>query len=95
MIRNVTLIKWKPGTSREQVQAVTEAMKRLRIEGMRELTMGDDARLRDGNMDSAVVADFDSVEAYRAYDSDAEHNRIRRELVAPIVDRIERCQVVL
>src|SRR5579875_3927865 len=54
--------------------------------------MGMDAGLRDGNMDVAIVGDFEDEDAYRAYDADPEHNRIRRELLAPIAERVERCQ---
>jgi hypothetical protein len=95
MIRNVTLMRFKEGTSPDRIDELAVAMRGLRIDGMRELTMGRDVGLRDSNMDWAVVADFDDVEAYRAYDSDAEHNRIRRELVGPIAERIERCQFEL
>jgi hypothetical protein len=54
--------------------------------------MGTDLGLRPGNLDLALVADFESVEAFTAYDQDEEHGRIRRDLVAPVTDRIERCQ---
>jgi hypothetical protein len=43
-------------------------------------------------MSHAFVAEFEDEAAYRAYDTDAEHNRIRRELLAPIAERIERFQ---
>ena len=34
-------------------------------------------------------------DAYRIYDADPEHNRIRRELFAPISSSIERIQFAL
>ena len=41
---------------------------------------------------SARAADDD---AYRVYDADPEHNRIRRELFAPISSSIQRIQFAL
>ena len=35
--------------------------------------------------DFAVVADFDDEAAWRAYDTDAEHNRLRAELIRPLI----------
>jgi hypothetical protein len=95
MIRNVTLIRWQDGASPAQVQAVSEAMQKLQVQGMRSIRVAVDAGLREGNMHMAVLADFDDEAGYRAYDADPEHNRIRRELIAPILAHVERCQFVL
>ena len=43
-------------------------------------------------MDFVIVVDLEDEAAYRIYDEDAEHNRIRRDLVAPITERVERLQ---
>ena len=43
-------------------------------------------------MSFAAIFDFEDELAYRAYDLDEEHTRIRRELLAPIAERAERCQ---
>ena len=95
MIRNVALMRLKEGVSAEQVDALTGALLAMKIKGMLELSAGRDLGLREGNFDYAVVADFEDEAGYRAYDLDAEHNRIRRELVAPIVERVERVQYVV
>lgn len=92
MIRNVVLFKFKPGTPPERIAAIDSAMSALRLKGLRKWTIKPDLRLREGNMDYVVVAEFDDEEAYRVYDADPEHNRVRRELVAPIVERTERVQ---
>ncbi len=68
------------------------ALRGVSTGGMLALTVGRDAGLRDGNAELGIVADFADEAAYRAYDEDAEHNRIRRELLAPILDHAERCQ---
>ena len=92
MIRNVVLVKLKPGIDPAEVERFTDAMLSLQMPGLVNLTCGRDAGLREGNMDVALIADLEDEEAYRAYDEDPEHNRIRRELVAPIAERTERCQ---
>lgn len=92
MIRNVVLFKAKPGTEPAALERVADAMLSLQVPGMLNLTAGPDAGLREGNFDFAIVADFEDEAAYRAYDEDPEHNRIRRELVAPVAAAVERCQ---
>jgi heme-degrading monooxygenase HmoA len=93
MIRHVIMIQLKPGTADEQIAALGAAMDSLRrCPGMLALTWGRDQGLRDGNMSFAAVFDFADEEAYRAFDSDAEHDRLRREVAAPVMERAERCQ---
>ena len=53
---------------------------------------GRDLGLREGNASYFLTVDFPDAEAYRAYDLDEEHNRIRREMFAPISEVIERVQ---
>ena len=92
MIRHIVLVKFRPETTREQVEALIAAMRALEIRGARDYSIGTDLGLREGNMSYAGVFDFEDEEAWRAYDRDEEHNRIRRELLAPIAERVERCQ---
>jgi len=95
MIRNVVLFSVKVGTQPEQVEAIARAMNAITFEGCSRWEMGRDLNLRAGNMPYAFIAEFEDEAAYRAYDSNAEHNRIRRELLAPIVERIERFQYLV
>lgn len=92
MIRNVVVFKIKPGTSDADIDRVCDALLGLQVPGLLNLSIGRDAGLREGNLDIALVSDLADEEAYRAYDNDPEHNRIRRELVAPIAERVERVQ---
>jgi Stress responsive A/B Barrel Domain len=95
MIRNIVMVKLKAGVRPETLDAFTDAMLRLQVPGMTGLTTYRDAGLRDGNCDVVVICDLENEEAYSRYDSDSEHNRIRRELAAPIAERLERIQVRL
>jgi hypothetical protein len=92
VIRNVVMVKLKPGTAPEQVERLINELQGMQIPGMAHLSVGTDAGLREGNLDLVIVVDLDDEAAYRAYDEDAEHNRIRRDLVAPIAERVERIQ---
>jgi heme-degrading monooxygenase HmoA len=95
VIRNVTLVQFKPGTTDAYVETIVEAMRALRIPGMVGLSMGKDLSLRDGNMQFAVVADFVDAAAFRAFDTAPEHLRIRREMTGPVLVRYERVQYEL
>ena len=92
MIRNVVLAKLKPGVSKQQVDEMIETLRGMKTPGMISITAGRDLGLRNGNWDIAVITDLQDETSYRVYDADPEHNRIRREVIAPLVERIERCQ---
>lgn len=92
MIRSVVLFSVKEGTRPEQLEAITRAMNAIRFEGCRRWELVPDLQLREGNMPYAFISEFDDEAAYRAYDTHLEHNRIRRDLLAPIVERLKRFQ---
>lgn len=92
MIRNIVLFSVKEGTRPEQLDAIVRAMKAIRFDGCLRWELVRDLVLREGNMPYAFVSEFEHEAAYRAYDTNEEHNRIRRELLAPIVEKLERFQ---
>ena len=95
-IRNVVVGTVREGVSPEEVETALQALRDLRVEGVTmRLVAGQDLGLRDGNAAYVLTADFDDAEAYRVYDLDDEHNRIRRELFAPISASISRIQFTL
>jgi hypothetical protein len=93
MIRHLVLMHFKPEARPEQVEDVVAGLRAIHLDGLLDLTIAPDAGLRDGNADLAIVADFVDEASYLAYDADPEHNRVRRELLAPILASVERCQV--
>lgn len=95
MIRHILLIRCKDSVSPEVVAPIRAALEALDCPGRLSFTMGPDLGLRPGNMDVAMVADFADLASYTAYDQDEEHGRIRREMIAPIAERLERCQFEL
>ncbi|MEQ3554525.1 Dabb family protein [Pseudonocardia nematodicida] len=93
MIRNVVVGRLEDGVDPAEIEKALQALRELRVDGVElDLVAGVDLGLRDGNASFSIVVDLADEEAYRAYDADEEHNRIRREMVAPLISSIERIQ---
>jgi Stress responsive A/B Barrel Domain len=91
MVRNVVHVKLAPGQDPAAVAKAQEAFLDGDCPGTLSYVIGDDLRLRDGNWSLAIVADFTDADAYRAYDQDEEHNRVRAGLL-PMTEQIARVQ---
>lgn len=88
MITHVVTFRWKPGTTAEQIEAVATALATLPdlVPSIDTYAFGTDLGLGGaGNMDFGIVATFDSVEAWTAYNDDPEHSRVRSEIILPCV----------
>ncbi|HEY4332089.1 MAG TPA: Dabb family protein [Ilumatobacteraceae bacterium] len=88
MITHVATFRWKPETTVEQIAAISAALATLPalIPSVRTYHYGADlALVGAANMDYAVVATFDSIEDWRAYDSNADHEQLRADLIRPWV----------
>ena len=94
MIRNVVLVRLKPGADPAEVADIQEGFRQLNCPGTVSYTVGDDLALRDGNWSFAIVADFTDAAAYRGYDLDAAHNAGRARL-APLAAEVARLQFEL
>jgi hypothetical protein len=95
MIRNVTMVKLRHDHDPELARRALEEIQTLDIQGMIDLVAGRDLALRDGTWDLVITADFEDEAAYRRYDQDDEHNRMRRELFGPVAEQIARAQFAL
>jgi stress responsive alpha/beta barrel protein len=94
MIRNVVLVKLAAGHDAAEVARIQAGLRGLDCPGTVSYTVGGDLGLREGNWSFGIVGDFTDAESYRAYDADAEHNRLRAQL-APHVEQIARLQYAL
>jgi hypothetical protein len=92
VIRHVVLGRLKPGVEEAAIRPVLEALARLRTPGLREIRTGLDLGLKEGTWDLAITSDVEDEAAYRAYDTDAEHDRIRRDELLPLVAELVRVQ---
>jgi len=96
MIRNVVVGRLKDGVAPEEIEPGLQALRDLAVEGVEfRLVAGVDRGLRDGNASYALTCDLLDDDAYRTYDADPEHNRIRRELIVPFSASVERVQFEL
>lgn len=84
---HVALFRWQPGTTDEQVTEVTGALRALAstLRGVRSYACGAGLGLFPFSSDYGVVAAFEDRSAYDEYMASAEHDRIRAELIAPII----------
>lgn len=92
MIRNVVVGKLREGVALAEVQPGLDAIAALESAGRLACRVGTDLRLRDQPWDFAITNDWVDEASYRTYDVDEEHNRIRRELFAPLCEQIVRVQ---
>ncbi len=85
--RHVVLFSWAEDATQEQRDAALDALRKMAVDlvELGTITVGTDAGLAEGNADWAVVADFPSQENYLAYQQDAEHQRIIKELIRPAI----------
>ena len=65
----------------------------LQLPGLLAMNVGCDLGLRDGGWSFAITNDWADAGAYRVYDADEEHNRLRREIFAKICQDIARVQI--
>jgi hypothetical protein len=94
MIRNIVLFQLRPDADPAAVAALQDGLRGLDCPGTLSYTLGDDLGFKDGNWSFGVVADFTDEAAYRGYDLDAEHNRLRGELAAHVA-QVARVQFEL
>ena len=80
MIRNVVLVRLKPGRDAAEIADIQDDFRRLNCPGTLSYTIGSDLGLREGNWGFAIVADFTDTDAYRNYDLDPAHNQARARL---------------
>ncbi|MEJ5946648.1 Dabb family protein [Pseudokineococcus basanitobsidens] len=95
MVRNVVVGRLRAGVELSALEPGLTAIAALDPPGLVSLALGVDARLREELWDFAITSDFADEDAYRAYDADPEHGRVRRELFAPFCEQIARVQLVL
>jgi len=94
VIRNVVLVKLKAGADAAEVARIQDGLRNLGCPGTVSFTLGDDLGLRDGTWSFAIVADFTDEAAYRGYDLDPEHNRLRG-LLGLLAEQTARVQFEL
>ncbi len=80
-------MRWKPGTTAAQKQAVREGLAALpaAIPEIRSYQFGDDAAIVEGNYEFAIVAEFDSASDFCTYAAHEAHQKLIAERIRPIL----------
>jgi hypothetical protein len=87
MFHHVALFRWKAGTTPEQLAPITPALQALAatLRGVESYACGPGLGLSETSYDFGVVAAFEDRAAWDEYMANEEHDRIRSELIVPIV----------
>ena len=94
MIRHVVIFQWTETAASEQVAAVAAGLDSMphSVPGILAYRHGDDLGLSSTTADYALVADFATVEDYRAYAGHPHHLAFIEECIRPIAANIHRVQ---
>lgn len=87
IVRHVNLLTWKEGTTRADIEALGGALLKMReeIPEVRALSFGPDLGVMEGNVDFAIVEDFDDADAFGRYLAHPAHDRMINESLRPIL----------
>ena len=94
MIRNVVMGRIRDAddaAAQAQLDEGLAGIAALQLPGQLAMAVGRDLGLRDGGWTFALTNDWADAEAYRSYDTDAEHNRYRR-LIVEVCAEVVRVQ---
>jgi len=91
MIRHVSIFTLKEGADVAVIDRALDELQRI-VPGPISSTYGRDAGLRAGNGGYATCFDFVDEATYRAWDTNPDHEGIRREKILPLLSGVARCQ---
>jgi hypothetical protein len=84
---HVVLLRWNSDASAADIARVKPALDALAttLGGVQTYRCGESLGLTETSSDFGIVGIFEDRDAWDAYMADAEHDRIRRDLIGPIV----------
>jgi len=97
IFRHVLMLRFRDDATENQIEELYRGWARLPdvIEEIERYEFGPDLGLGQGNPDIALVADFDSEEAWRAYQKHPEHLVLVEDLVRPVAAEMFRVQYLV
>jgi stress responsive alpha/beta barrel protein len=86
-LRHVNLLTWKEGTTDADIEALGRELLKMRdeIPEVRALWYGPDLGLMEGNVDFAIVEDFDDTDSFQRYVAHPAHDRMIKDYLRPIL----------
>ena len=90
MLRHVATFTWNDSATPAALDEIVAALRALpgEIPELRAYHLGPDAGLVDGNADFAIVADFDDVAGWHAYQANPVHQAVRERMRPLIASRV-------
>ena len=97
IFRHVLMVRFRDDATENQIEELYRGLARLPhvIEEIERYDFGPDQGLGEGNPDMALVADFDSEAAWRAYQKHPEHLILAEDLVRPVAAEMIRVQYLV
>ena len=85
MITHIVAFRWKPETAAADIAAISDALSTMPalVPTISTYRYGSDLGVSSGNFDFAIVATFESLDDWRAYDTHPDHDRIRTDVIRP------------
>ncbi len=95
--RHTLMLRFTADATEQQKQALYDGLARMPgvMDFIRRYEFGTDLAISEGNPDLALVADFDSEEDWRAYQSHPDHLVLVNDLVKPIIREAIRVQYLV
>ena len=87
MIRHIVLLKLKEETSAEAIEGISSALASMpeKIPQISNYVFGKDIAVSAGSADIGIMADFESIENYKAYSSPPAHVAAVQDVIKPHV----------
>ena len=88
MLQHIVLFNWNDKASDAHATLAANELSRYAstLDGLVSFYCGPTLALKEGTYDFGVAAVFEDVDAWQAYDTADEHNRIRAEYFGPYVE---------
>ena len=87
ILRHVNLFTWKEATTEADIEALTAVLQKLpeEIPEVKAIFFGADLGLMEGNVDFAILLDFEDAEAFRRYTAHPAHDRMVKDFIRPMM----------
>jgi len=94
LIRHIAMFTWADSAQDAEIRTFAAGLSSMpaNVPGILRYEHGDDLQLGPGTADYVLVADFETVEDYRAYARHPYHLEFNERSVKPILGSINRVQ---